>query len=183
MSQVVILRHSSSLSNSAYFSDSAISSRSQSSTKQSCCFEVHLNLPNQTHGDQVPAPRQGEYVDLNTTHSCSNLLPMGTTPTCDSSHIELANRTLSVRRREPTSTPSDSGLLPDIFGLTSSSALWRLQPTGVAVFIWTTSYKFYTLWLSHSHVLRVEHLGCLTVKILKMISWRFSKTWNFKKNG
>jgi len=124
--------------------DSAIASRPQSSKHQACCFEVHLQLPNQTHGDQViPAPRQGEYVDLNTTHSCSNLLPMGTTPTCDSSRIELANRTLLVKRREPTSTSSVSGVFLDWVGLTSCSVLCRLQPA--IVFIWTYSYKFYTL--------------------------------------
>ena len=86
------------------FSDSAISSKSQSSTHQFRCFEV-----------------QYEYVDLNTTHSCSNLLPLGTTTQlCDSAQIELANRTLFVKRRGAKSFTSDSGWL-DLIGLNSGS--------------------------------------------------------------
>lgn len=130
--------------------DSAISSKSQSSTHQSCCFEVQLQIPNYLHGDpgsdEIPAPREGEYVDLNTTHSCSNLLPLGTTTQlCDSAHIELANRTLLVKRRGAKSLTSDSGWL-DLIGLTSGSTPCPLQSVaGAAIFIWTYSYKFYTL--------------------------------------
>jgi len=130
--------------------DSAISSLSQSSTHQSCCFEVQPQIPNFLQGDpvldEIPAPREGEYVDLNTTHSCSNLLPLGTTTQlCDSAHIELANRTLLVRRRGAKSFASDSGWL-DLIGLTSGSTPCPLQSAaGAAIFTWTYSYKFYTL--------------------------------------
>jgi len=136
--------------------DSAISSKPQSSTTQSCCFEVQLESPRTVPGDtgleDVPAPREGEYVDLNTTHSCSNLLPLGTTTQlCDSSRIELANRTLLVKRlgsAERQAGSTDSGLL-DLLGLSSGhsgSAPCPLQSGGgAAIFIWTYSYKFYNL--------------------------------------
>ena len=89
------IMHNTTVNHNYYltnFSDSAISSKSQSSTHQFRCFEV-----------------QYEYVDLNTTHSCSNLLPLGTTTQlCDSAQIELANRTLFVKRRGAKSFTSDS---------------------------------------------------------------------------
>jgi len=130
--------------------DSAISSKPQSSMHQSCCFEVQLQKSNADQTDRspedVPAPREGEYVDLNTTRSCSSLLPLGlSTRLCDNARIELANRTLLVKRRVAMRSRSDSGWL-DWMGLNSSSNLCPLQPvTSAALFIGTFSYKFYIL--------------------------------------
>ena len=121
------------------------------------CFDVQLQIPNYLHGDpgldEIPGPCEGEYVDLNTTHSCSNLLPLGTTTQlCDSAYIEVANITLLVKRRGAKSFTSDSGWL-DLIGLTSGSTPCPLQSVaGAAIFIWTYSYKFYTLWLSQTLV-------------------------------
>jgi len=94
---------------------------SSAEVHQSCCYEVHdvadVSTPpcdpstSKFLGDKIPVPAEGEYIDLNMTNSCCNILNYNVagktgdqvlgagdyTLNCDS--FTIANRTLIVRRR------------------------------------------------------------------------------------
>ena len=94
--------------------------------------------------EEVPAPREGEYVDLNTT--CPGLL----SSVCDNASngfFLLANRTLLVKPKAAPA-PQDVNPFPWLGDWTLPSSCETRGSSilhSAAIFIWSFSYKFYIL--------------------------------------